>query len=124
MPRPDLKTQSLATKVPFDTGPIHFTGIGGIGMSGIAEVLLNLGYEVQGSDMRESANTERLKKLGATIFIGQKAEQIIEAGAIVMSSAIKPDNPELVEARARSWRHTWQDDNDDDDCRFIGRWRY
>jgi len=102
MPRPDLKTQSLATKVPFDTGPIHFVGIGGIGMSGIAEVLLNLGYEVQGSDMRESANTERLKKLGAKIFIGQKAEQVIDAGAIVMSSAIKPDNAELVEARARS----------------------
>lgn len=102
MPKPDLKTQSLATKVPFDTGPIHFVGIGGIGMSGIAEVLLNLGYDVQGSDMRESANTERLKKLGAKIFIGQKAEQIIDAGAIVMSSAIKADNVELVEARRRS----------------------
>jgi UDP-N-acetylmuramate--alanine ligase len=102
MPRPDLKTQSLATKVPFDTGPIHFVGIGGIGMSGIAEVLLNLGYEVQGSDMRESANTERLKKIGAKIFIGQKAEQVVGAGAIVMSSAIKADNVELVEARTRS----------------------
>jgi UDP-N-acetylmuramate--alanine ligase len=102
MPQPDLKTKALATKVPFDTGPIHFVGIGGIGMSGIAEVLLNLGYQVQGSDMRESANTERLKKLGATIFIGQKAEQVNGAGAIVMSSAIKPDNAELVEARAQS----------------------
>ncbi len=102
MPRPDLKTKSLATKVPFDTGPIHFVGIGGIGMSGIAEVLLNLGYQVQGSDMRESANTDRLKKLGAKIFIGQKAEQVSEAGAIVMSSAIKADNPELIEARKQS----------------------
>jgi UDP-N-acetylmuramate--alanine ligase len=102
MPQPDLKTQSLATKVPFDTGPIHFVGIGGIGMSGIAEVLLNLGYQVQGSDMRESANTERLRKLGANIFIGQKEGQVKGAGAVVLSSAIPPDNPELVEARATS----------------------
>lgn len=94
--------RNLATKVPFDLGPIHFVGIGGIGMSGIAEVMLNLGYSVQGSDMRESAITERLKSLGATIFIGQKAEQVLGAGAIVMSSAIKQDNPELVEARARA----------------------
>jgi len=97
-----LKQKSLATKVPFDLGPIHFVGIGGIGMSGIAEVMLNLGYQVQGSDMKESAITERLKKLGATIFIGQKSEQVTNAGAIVMSSAIKPDNAELIEARARS----------------------
>ena len=97
-----VKQAALATKVPFDTGPIHFVGIGGIGMSGIAEVLLNLGYEVQGSDGRESAITARLKKLGATIYLGQKAEQVHGAGAIVMSSAIKADNPELVEARARS----------------------
>ena len=71
-------------------------------MSGIAEVMLNLGYSVQGSDARESTNTARLKGLGATIFIGQKAEQVHGAGAIVMSSAIKADNPELMEARARS----------------------
>lgn len=83
-------------------GPIHFVGIGGIGMSGIAEVMLNLGYVVQGSDMRESAITQRLKSLGATIFIGQKAEQVVGAGAIVMSSAIKADNPELTEARSRA----------------------
>lgn len=93
---------SLATNVPFDTGPIHFVGIGGIGMSGIAEVMLNLGYTVQGSDMRESPNVARLRKLGATIFIGQKAEQVHGVDAIVMSSAIKADNPELVEARARN----------------------
>ena len=71
MPKPDLKQRALATKVPFDTGPIHFVGIGGIGMSGIAEVMLNLGYEVQGSDGRESAITKRLQKLGATIYLGQ-----------------------------------------------------
>ncbi|MGJ8563467.1 MAG: UDP-N-acetylmuramate--L-alanine ligase [Alphaproteobacteria bacterium] len=94
--------QLTATKVPFDTGPIHFVGIGGIGMSGIAEVMLNLGYTVQGSDMRENPNVTRLRKLGATIFIGQKAEQVHDVGAIVMSSAIRPNNPELVEARNRS----------------------
>lgn len=92
---------SATTTMPFDTGPIHFVGIGGIGMSGIAEVMLNLGYTVTGSDMRENPNVERLRKLGATIYIGQKAEQVHGAGAIVMSSAIKADNPELVEARAR-----------------------
>ena len=102
MPETKLKQKALATKVPFDLGPIHFVGIGGIGMSGIAEVMLNLGYQVQGSDARESTNTERLKRLGAKIYIGQKAEQVHEAGAIVMSSAIKADNPELMEARARA----------------------
>ena len=94
--------RNLATKVPFDMGPIHFVGIGGIGMSGIAEVMLNLGYQVQGSDMRESAITERLKTLGATVFIGQREEQVAGAGAVVMSSAIKPDNPELRAARRAS----------------------
>lgn len=102
MPNTTLKQNALATKVPFDLGPIHFVGIGGIGMSGIAEVMLNLGYQVQGSDARESINTARLKGLGATIFIGQRAEQVHGAGAIVMSSAIKSDNPELMEARARA----------------------
>jgi len=91
MPKPDLKQRALATKVPFDTGPIHFVGIGGIGMSGIAEVMLNLGYQVQGSDGRSSVITKRLQKLGATIYLGQKAEQVNGAGAIVMSSAIKAD---------------------------------
>lgn len=94
--------RNLATKVPFDMGPIHFVGIGGIGMSGIAEVMLNLGYQVQGSDMKESVITKRLEALGARISIGQKAEQVVGAGAIVMSSAIKADNTELVEARKRS----------------------
>ena len=90
---------ALATKVPFDIGPIHFVGIGGIGMSGIAEVLLNLGYNVQGSDTRENPNVERLRKAGATIFIGQKAEQVGGVGAVVMSTAIPLDNVELVAAR-------------------------
>ena len=101
MTKKESKT-AMATNVPFDTGPIHFVGIGGIGMSGIAEVMLNLGYKVQGSDMRENANVLRLKELGANIFIGQRAEQVHGAEAVVMSSAIKADNPELVEARSRS----------------------
>ncbi len=90
----------MQTQMPFETGPVHFVGIGGIGMSGIAEVMLNLGYTVQGSDIRESEIVDRLRGLGADIFIGQKAGQVHGAGAIVVSSAIKPDNPELVEARA------------------------
>ena len=67
MTKKESKT-AMATNVPFDTGPIHFVGIGGIGMSGIAEVMLNLGYKVQGSDMRENANVLRLKELGANIL--------------------------------------------------------
>lgn len=90
----------MQTQMPFETGPIHFVGIGGIGMSGIAEVMLNLGYTVQGSDIRESDIVKRLKRLGATIFIGQKAEQVHGAGAIVVSAAIKQDNVELVKARS------------------------
>ena len=89
-------------KMPFPTGPIHFVGIGGIGMSGIAEVLLNLGYEVQGSDMKESDNVKRLRDRGANIFIGHKASNVKGVGALVVSSAIRRDNPELVAARAKS----------------------
>ncbi|KIC07906.1 UDP-N-acetylmuramate--alanine ligase [Leisingera sp. ANG-M1] len=90
-----------ATKLPGDVGPIHFVGIGGIGMSGIAEVLLNLGYMVQGSDLKSSKITNRLEELGARIFVGQKAENLEEAAVVVISSAIKPGNPELDEARLR-----------------------
>ena len=90
-----------ATKLPLDVGPIHFVGIGGIGMSGIAEVLLNHGYKVQGSDLKATRITDRLKKLGATIFEGQKAENLEGAAVIVISSAIKPGNPELDTARAK-----------------------
>ncbi|MBX3496759.1 MAG: UDP-N-acetylmuramate--L-alanine ligase [Parvibaculum sp.] len=86
---------------PLDIGNIHFVGIGGIGMSGIAEVMHNLGYTVQGSDLSESANVKRLAGLGIKVFIGQKAENLADAQVIVVSSAIKSDNPELMEARAR-----------------------
>lgn len=86
-------------KMPHDIGPVHFVGIGGIGMSGIAEVLCNLGYRVQGSDMAESANVQRLRGKGIAVSIGHAAENLGEARVLVVSSAIKRDNPELVEAR-------------------------
>ncbi|MCF6290220.1 MAG: UDP-N-acetylmuramate--L-alanine ligase [Desulfobacterales bacterium] len=79
---------------------IHFVGIGGIGMSGIAEVLLNLGYQVSGSDIRLSPITERLRRLGGLIRIGHAAKNFQDADVVVYSSAIKEDNPEIVAARA------------------------
>ena len=87
--------------VPFDIGPIHFTGIGGAGMSGYAEIMLALGYVVQGSDAKASANTERLQKLGARIFIGHDGAHIEGAAAVVYSTAIGPDNAELIAAQER-----------------------
>ena len=90
---------ATATKLPTEMGPIHFVGIGGIGMSGIAEVLLNHGYKVQGSDLKASKITDRLKELGAVIFEGQRAENLDGAEVVVISSAIKPGNPELDAAR-------------------------
>ena len=90
-----------ATKLPLEMGPIHFVGIGGIGMSGIAEVLMTLGYRVQGSDSRASKITDRLVSLGAEVFFGQQADNIGEAAVVVISSAIKKGNPELEEARRR-----------------------
>jgi UDP-N-acetylmuramate--alanine ligase len=93
---------AAATKLPLELGPIHFVGIGGIGMSGIAEVLITLGYEVQGSDAKASKITERLVKLGARFFEGQAAGNIGDGVAVVViSSAIKKGNPELEEARRR-----------------------
>jgi UDP-N-acetylmuramate--alanine ligase len=92
---------SAATKLPGELGPIHFVGIGGIGMSGIAEVLITLGYQVQGSDAKASKITDRLVSLGARFFEGQRAENIGEAAVVVISSAIKKGNPELEEARKR-----------------------
>jgi len=86
--------------LPLSIGTIHFVGIGGIGMSGIAEVLRNLGYAVQGSDLAESANVKRLRDLGITVSIGHRAENIAGAAVIVVSSAVKRDNPEVVAARA------------------------
>src|SRR5581483_9460314 len=88
-------------KLPRDIGPVHFVGIGGIGMSGIADVLVNLGYTVRGSDVSENANVKRLREKGVTVEIGHKAENIDSADVVVVSSAIKRDNPELVAARAK-----------------------
>ncbi|MDP2085000.1 MAG: UDP-N-acetylmuramate--L-alanine ligase [Gemmobacter sp.] len=93
---------SPATKLPHELGPIHFVGIGGIGMSGIAEVLITLGYTVQGSDAKASKITDRLVRLGATVFEGQAADNIGAAAVVVVSSAIKKGNPELEEARRRT----------------------
>jgi UDP-N-acetylmuramate--alanine ligase len=92
---------NAATKLPGELGPIHFVGIGGIGMSGIAEVLMTLGYRVQGSDAKASKITDRLASLGAKVFEGQAAGNIGEAAVVVVSSAIKKGNPELEEARRR-----------------------
>lgn len=89
------------TRLPQDIGPIHFVGIGGIGMSGIAEVLLSHGYTVQGSDLKSSKITDRLEKKGANVFIGQNAGNLEGAEVIVISSAIKPGNAELDAARAQ-----------------------
>ncbi|MCI5049157.1 MAG: UDP-N-acetylmuramate--L-alanine ligase [Rickettsiales bacterium] len=88
------KTMSL------DIGLIHFVGIGGIGMSGIAEVLHNLGYRVQGSDVSDSPNVERLRGLGIDVKIGHQESNVDEAAVVVISSAIKPENPEVKQARA------------------------
>ncbi|KAB7610333.1 UDP-N-acetylmuramate--L-alanine ligase [Amylibacter sp. SFDW26] len=92
---------NAATKLPTQLGAIHFVGIGGIGMSGIAEVLLNHGYTVQGSDLRPSKITDRLVEMGAKISFPQMAENLEDAEVVVISSAIKPGNPELDSARAR-----------------------
>ena len=80
---------------------IHFVGIGGIGMSGIAEVLLNLGYAVSGSDLKESDTTRRLEALGGRVALGHAATNLAEADVVVISSAVRKDNPEVVEARRR-----------------------
>ncbi|GJE73361.1 UDP-N-acetylmuramate--L-alanine ligase [Methylorubrum podarium] len=88
-------------KLPEKLGPIHFIGIGGIGMSGIAEVMANLGYTVQGSDANDNANVRRLSENGIRTFVGHKAENVENAALVVVSTAIRRDNPELVEARER-----------------------
>ena len=87
--------------LPLSIGPFHFVGIGGIGMSGIAEILHTLGYEVQGSDIAESANVRRLCRLGLRVAIGHDAANLGAAQVVVVSSAVKPDNPEIVAARAK-----------------------
>ncbi|WP_300376146.1 UDP-N-acetylmuramate--L-alanine ligase [Henriciella sp.] len=86
---------------PFELGPAHLVGIGGIGMSGIAEIMINLGYKVQGSDVKESANVERLREKGATVHIGHTPENVDGAGAVIISSAIKGDNIEVQAARSK-----------------------
>jgi UDP-N-acetylmuramate--alanine ligase len=97
----DKDDEEPGMKLPRDIGPIHFVGIGGIGMSGIAEVLINLGYAVQGSDVAENANVKRLREKGAGIAIGHSANNLGDAEVLVVSTAIKRDNPELVAARAK-----------------------
>jgi len=87
-------------RLPREIGPIHFVGIGGIGMSGIAEVLSNLGYTVQGSDASEGANVARLREKGVKIAIGHRPENVAGADVVVVSTAIRRDNPELMAARA------------------------
>ena len=88
-------------QIPLTIGTMHFVGIGGIGMSGIAEVLHNLGYSVQGSDISENPNVKRLQKLGMKVLIGHEAANVEDVAIVVISTAIKPDNPEVAAARAR-----------------------
>jgi UDP-N-acetylmuramate--alanine ligase len=87
--------------MPLSIGTIHFVGIGGIGMSGIAEVMHNLGYRVQGSDIAANANVKRLRKLSIPIHVGHTANNLGDASVVVISSAVKADNPEVAAARAR-----------------------
>ncbi|MDB5559181.1 MAG: UDP-N-acetylmuramate--L-alanine ligase, partial [Enterovirga sp.] len=88
-------------KLPPKLGPIHFIGIGGIGMSGIAEVMHNLGYTVQGSDASDNYNVRRLAEKGIRTFIGHEAKNVEAAEVVVVSTAIKRNNPELAAARER-----------------------
>lgn len=85
--------------LPLSIGTLHFVGIGGIGMSGIAEILHNLGYQVQGSDLSDNANVKRLRDLGITVFVGHQPENVKDAQVVVISSAVKSDNPEVIQAR-------------------------
>ncbi len=94
--------KKVTTRVPLDIGAIHFIGIGGIGMSGIAEIMHNLGYTVQGSDAADNANVKRLRGMGITVHIGHNAANLKDAHAVVYSSAVKPGNVEFDAARALS----------------------
>jgi len=95
------QSRKIKVRLPFEIGTIHFVGIGGIGMSGIAEVMSNLGYDVRGSDVFESANVQRLRKKGIDIVIGHDAKNVDGAEAVIVSTAIKQDNQEVLAARAR-----------------------
>src|SRR5437868_14306490 len=94
-----MKPLPISHKLPINVGVLHFIGIGGIGMSGIAEVLHNLGYTVQGSDASDSANVKRLRDKGIAVSIGHAAENLGAAAVVVVSTAIRRDNPELMAAR-------------------------
>ncbi|MBY0354511.1 MAG: UDP-N-acetylmuramate--L-alanine ligase [Rickettsiales bacterium] len=96
-----LRRLPLGRTMPLQVGMLHFVGIGGIGMSGIAEILHNLGYQVQGSDLSENYNVERLRAKGMVVHIGQRGENVGDASVVIISSAVKDDNPEVLEARAR-----------------------
>ena len=85
---------------PFDHGPAHIVGIGGIGMSAIADVMLTMGYAVQGSDIRDGEIVQRLRDRGAKIFIGHDGANVEGAGTVIISTAIKAGNPEVDAARA------------------------
>ena len=87
--------------LPLNIGTIHFVGIGGIGMSGIAEVLHNLGYKVQGSDVIDNSNVQRLREVGITIAVGHDADNLGTANVVVISTAIKDNNSEVAAARKR-----------------------
>jgi UDP-N-acetylmuramate--alanine ligase len=96
-----IRSLPFARTMPLEVGIIHLVGIGGIGMSGIAEILHNLGYQVQGSDIAENANVERLREYGVKVFIGHQAGNVENANVVVISSAVKSDNPEVLAARER-----------------------
>jgi UDP-N-acetylmuramate--alanine ligase len=94
-----MKSLPLASTMSLDVGIIHFVGIGGIGMSGIAELLHNQGYQVQGSDVADGANVQRLREKGITVHVGHAQENIEKASVVVKSTAVKVDNPEIIAAR-------------------------
>ena len=96
-----LDPPEIKIRLPFGVGAIHFVGIGGIGMSGIAEVMHNLGYEVRGSDISDNANVKRLRDKGVPIAIGHSPDNVADAEAVIISTAIRRDNPEVAAARAR-----------------------
>lgn len=96
-----LDPPKIKIRLPFDVGVVHFVGIGGIGMSGIAEVMHNLGYSVRGSDVAEGPTIQRLREKGIPIVIGHSPQNIDDAEAVIISTAIKADNPEVAAARAR-----------------------
>ncbi len=96
-----VESRKIKIRLPFGIGVVHFVGIGGIGMSGIAEVMHNLGYQVRGSDRSDNANVKRLNAMGIQTFIGHDPSQIEGAEAVVISTAIKGDNPEVLAARAK-----------------------